>query len=218
MESETVQAICSAITAAAAFAAAVAAWVGLQAWRKQLRSNVELEAARSVLRAAFKLRDKIKYVRNPLFFSADDTEIKRWNEHVEKVLPEWNEAKIEAEILWGESFREAAASLDSCLGELRGNLQSYFNRISRKEEEGWQSEDNQYIMELERKGIHDQGSEDKDPDRRRRPGRPTPGREPAAAGGCPPGRTSRSPGRAESPASRPAPRRGRPARAVGDRR
>jgi hypothetical protein len=50
---------------------AIMAFIGINAWKKQLRGSTEYELARRYLKAIYKIRDAIKYVRNP-FISVDE--------------------------------------------------------------------------------------------------------------------------------------------------
>jgi hypothetical protein len=61
------------VTALAAGIGAVVAVVGLNAWKKQLKGKTDYELARRYLRAVYKIRDAIKFVRNP-FISLGEME------------------------------------------------------------------------------------------------------------------------------------------------
>lgn len=50
---------------------AMIAVVGVNAWKKQLKGSTEYELAKRYLKSVYKIRDAIKYVRNP-FISIDE--------------------------------------------------------------------------------------------------------------------------------------------------
>jgi len=140
------------IAALAAVTGATVAVIGLRTWRRQLRGGVELETARLALRAAYKMRDAIKVVRNPFH---DISEIvtasesssaeshgsekqeanvlggyerplyaKRW----QQVLEAGNElraAEIEGEVLWGRPFIMSLDPLTTCVHDLSFEMSEY---------------------------------------------------------------------------------------------
>ncbi len=146
--------IAEVITALAAIAAAVAAWVGLSAWKKQLHGNTDHDIAWRYLAAVLKLRNAInKTVRNPGIgleefksaseeFYGKDLESKmekdprtaetlavysiRWRE-VGKARQELDDAIVQAEIWWGEKVVGLEKDLNLCIGELFVNLANMVN-------------------------------------------------------------------------------------------
>ncbi len=146
--------IAEVITALAAIAAAIAAWVGLSAWKKQLHGNTDHDIAWQYLAAVLKLRNAInKTVRNPAIgleefksaseeFYGKDLESKmkedprgaetlavysiRWRA-VNKARQEFDDAIIQAEIWWGEKVVGLERDLNFCIGELFVNLGNMVN-------------------------------------------------------------------------------------------
>ena len=146
--------IAETITAIAAVAAAIAAWVGLSAWKKQLHGNTDHDIAWKYLAAVLKLRNAInKTVRNPGIgleefksaseeFYGKDLEAKmkenpraaemvavysiRWRE-VNKARQELDDAIVQAEIWWGNKVAGLEKDLNLCIGELFVNLTNMLN-------------------------------------------------------------------------------------------
>lgn len=146
--------IAEIITALAAIAAAIAAWEGLTAWKKQLHGNTDHDIAWKYLAAVLKLRNAInKTVRNPGIgleefksaseeFYGKDLEEKmkenprsaemlavysiRWRE-VNKARQELDDVIVQAEIWWGEKVVGLEKDLNLCIGELFVNLKNMLN-------------------------------------------------------------------------------------------
>lgn len=131
---------------AAALGAALVAWSGLGAWKKQLRGKESYELARRVLRAVLKSRDEIRRVRAPMMLAGEIGAAyeaagvprpvglegaggkgeglvyqQRWNALASQ-LTELEAELIEAEVLWGSALREPNGRLRRCTGELYSAL------------------------------------------------------------------------------------------------
>jgi hypothetical protein len=57
------------MTGIATIAAAVVATMGLHTWKRQLFGNSNYELSRRLLRSAYRLREAIQFVRNPLMLA-----------------------------------------------------------------------------------------------------------------------------------------------------
>ena len=119
------------ITGLSALTAAIIAILGLQAWKKQLKGKTEYELAQKYLRATYKIREALAWVRNPLQSATEIAQAmkeanfenvsvtdssypvksaiavyqKRFQKVTEAFL-DLDSIMLEAETLWGESVRE----------------------------------------------------------------------------------------------------------------
>ncbi|MBX3131765.1 MAG: hypothetical protein KF689_00085 [Gemmatimonadaceae bacterium] len=116
-------------TAVSAAVVAILAAIGLGTWKTQLRGTAEYEMARRLLRATYKLRDELSYVRSPWMsagemhaaaeasgekFDAFSTEQhnrafelamnRRWR-RLGDARTEMEAELLEAEVLWGPVFK-----------------------------------------------------------------------------------------------------------------
>ncbi len=129
----------SIVTALAAATAAVIAVLGLNAWKKQLRGKNDYELARRYLRAVYKLRDAIRFVRNP-FIPAEEINaaLKDSNQEKERTNREETSRAVysvrwekvtdagsdldvelrEAEISWGQEALDVERDFEKCVQEL----------------------------------------------------------------------------------------------------
>jgi len=122
--------------------AAIVAVLGLKTWRRQLKGHTEYELARRFLRAAYRVRDEIAYVRHMIVSSTEigaaleDTEVdsadldigsekavvavrsRRWK-HLQDALSSLDVERIEAEVLWGPAPLNALKPLQDRVSELR---------------------------------------------------------------------------------------------------
>ena len=131
----------STITSVALLIGAVVAVIGLNTWKKQLKGNADYELARRVLRSTYKLRDAIKYVRNP-FISVEeqasaakevgsekvggsqaifDVYSVRWQK-INTATSDLEAEGIEAEVLWGKPAVEVQKDFWDCVRKLYINL------------------------------------------------------------------------------------------------
>ena len=140
------------ITAVATAMGVLVAFMGLDAWKKQLKGKTDYELARRLLKAAYKLRNALSYVRNPwiplaesiaaleaMGYSKDDYSdhrksngavyTRRW-EKVKEASADLDLEALEAEVSWGN---EAAALLTG-LYRLRGRLLQHVDRFIQNDE------------------------------------------------------------------------------------
>ena len=140
-----------AITGIAAAVAAVVAAKGLQTWKRQLFGNMNYELARRLLRSAYRVREAIRWVRNPLILPAETASAlkgaglndsppesfdgrgeelvyqARWQKVAEANVEFWAEM-LEAEALWGPEVRQRGDALASCTGQLYTALWRWLSR------------------------------------------------------------------------------------------
>jgi hypothetical protein len=141
-------------TGVAALVAAWVAWKGLQAWRVQLHGKTEYDLARRVLRAVFKVRDQIAFVRHPFVAVGETIEAyraagidladvdllkddkratqlvyqKRW-QPLAAAVSDLSVEILEAEVLWGRSSRDLEADLRKLVAELNTAVTLYHRDI-----------------------------------------------------------------------------------------
>lgn len=120
-------------------AAIVTAWVaasGLRRWKRELLGKENLEVARTLFRAALKIRDAIAACRNPDIAGGEfpknysqDSSSKEQAEaflyvYGNRIEPVWAARKefdvavLEAESLWGDEVKVKAKAIRSCTQEL----------------------------------------------------------------------------------------------------
>ncbi|NCS98971.1 hypothetical protein GW764_02170 [Candidatus Parcubacteria bacterium] len=142
--------------------------VGINAWKKQLKGSTEYELARRYLKAVYKVRDAIKYVRNP-FISVEEmtkayeennindpdfSDNRKTNRAVysvrwEKVIDARTDLDVElleAEVIWGKKAIEVASNLNAQITKLYVSLKFFLEE--RK-------------VKPDRDIIYDMGDEDK---------------------------------------------------------
>lgn len=135
------------VLAAAAVIASVVAIIGLNNWNRQLKGEVEYELTRRLLKSAFKIREAMKLVRNPVMFGyeqpqPDEIEAKkmsydqirhfglarayqtRWDK-VNLARTEFQTDILEAEVIWGSVIHEKFKPLLELQGELYSVVQTY---------------------------------------------------------------------------------------------
>jgi hypothetical protein len=130
------------VTGAAAMTVAIVAVKGLSTWKRQLFGNANYELARRLLRATYKLREAIRYVRMPMMSNAEIAEARkaagsevpdtdsrngtederitfqaRWRK-ISDALVGFDAELLEAEALWGRPIRELSEHLLKCVSEL----------------------------------------------------------------------------------------------------
>lgn len=146
------------ITAIATVGAAVAAWEALKTWKRQLQGSKSHEIAWKYLEAVFKLRNAINYgVRNPWIdwsefqqaseehYGKDNVETAkkknpqaetfavyavRWRQ-INEARKEFRDAKVQAEIWWGNKL----PNFEKALYELVGQLYVTVKRVMEPERE-----------------------------------------------------------------------------------
>ena len=133
MPLETVQLISTLVLTASAALGAITAFVGLSAWRQQLRGQSEYELARRFLRAAFALRDEVESFRSPMILAGEtqaaaeslgvevDASAEgssrlarhvRW-QRVQKTFSDLRLEQVEAEVLWGDQVADWVAPIEA---------------------------------------------------------------------------------------------------------
>ena len=99
-----------AIIAAAALTTAILAARGLRTWQRKLRGGDEYEVARRLLQEAIGLREAMARFRNP-FVEQD------WQWIADKA-PDFEAARLQAEVLWGKKIDEVVGPLQDCVKTL----------------------------------------------------------------------------------------------------
>lgn len=141
------------ILAIAAITTASLAFVGLNAWKRQLKGKVEYELVCRVLRTTYKLRDAIKHVSNPFIFAYEmeepsgrkDNKVTydgqekynrdsysgyyctyktRWK-RVEDARADLYVELLESEVIWEESLKACFSTAFKLENELFRNIQRY---------------------------------------------------------------------------------------------
>jgi hypothetical protein len=131
------------ILVVSAAAVAYVACLGLTTWKKELRAKSNHEIARKVLKAVFRVRGAVHHVRNN-WISVDeypqkvdmtfvDKEIHmfklRW-ELLDTALQEFNEAKVEAQALWGKEFETILEPVYKVITKLNYLINEYLEKLS----------------------------------------------------------------------------------------
>jgi len=135
-----------AVFAGVGIATVTVAFLGLSTWRRQLVGNADFDAAKTLARATYKLRDAIAACRSRVILaqefpggyfdkthstrSAEEEAdalahvyFHRW-EPVWGALQQFDAATLEAEALWGEQARSRTDALRECLSQLRASMDS----------------------------------------------------------------------------------------------
>lgn len=129
-----------AVNTVAIVTGAIVAIVGVNTWKKELAGKVEYELARRYLKSVYKVREAIKFVRNP-FIPVDEISIalkesgleeadysdhersnravysKRWKK-VTEASTDLNVELIEAEVSWGKEAVEVSKGLTDQVNKL----------------------------------------------------------------------------------------------------
>ncbi len=157
------------VVTCAAATGAIVAFLGLNAWKRQLAGRTEYEVATKYLRAVYKVRDAIALVRSP-FMSAGEMAhaVKettgssesskaeqeqsdasaaaytlRWKSIME-AMSDIQAVSYEAEILWGKEAVDLIGTLRSCVSELNWAVNDYL-----KEKAGrWRNRSNEMYEEV----------------------------------------------------------------------
>lgn len=127
--------------------ASFVAIMGLNTWNRQLKGQVEYELTRRLLKSAFKIREALKVVRNPVMFGYEQSmpekaeaekmtndQIRHYGT-VRAYQARWdkvNEARaelqtdiLEAEVIWGHVIQKKFRKLFELQGELFSVVQTY---------------------------------------------------------------------------------------------
>lgn len=145
------------IVATAAGGGAIAAWVGLTTWKKQLRWESDHDLARRLLISIYRFRDSIFGVRHPVVFphemepdEADNyprerADVTRYNglgrayqrrwQKVYDVRAELYSLLLEAEAVWGDELSSSFEKIATLENELFGTLQLYIRLRDPNEDE-----------------------------------------------------------------------------------
>jgi hypothetical protein len=156
--------ITNSIIALATLSGVIIAGFGLSTWRKQLKGTYDYELARKTLFSVYKLRDALKYIRQP-FLSAgeankDDKDmpweqsayINRWKEVREAlILLETN--SLECEVVWGKGIPDARKSINPLIGQLNHAMIMYIRSITDKK---WENDFQKFSNTLYEHDEHDE--------------------------------------------------------------
>lgn len=124
--------------AGAGVATVIIAFFGLSTWNRQLRGQADFEAARTLAKATYKLREEIAVSRSrvirlyefgdPMTRRGGDTGEEyarvygeRWKP-VSDALQNFDAAVLEAEALWGEQVRGVSDKMHACLRTLAASM------------------------------------------------------------------------------------------------
>jgi len=144
------------LTAFSAVVVAIVSILGLKAWKKQLKGKTEYELARRLLRAVYKIREAISYVRNPFVSSAEISQAlqeanvqiatsdsdfhktsqgavyqMRWKKIGESVA-DLDIETLEAETIWGSEVKEKLNPLRKNIKSLQVNILRYLRTLDGK--------------------------------------------------------------------------------------
>lgn len=127
------------VIGATAASAAIFAYLGLSAWRKELKGKAEYELAKDVLKSVYRVRDGFSHVRHPAIYQYEyPPEMTNHTGHLDKehryqgtlhvyekrmevlnkAFQELEEHHLAAQVEWGSEFRTTIKSLRICRGEL----------------------------------------------------------------------------------------------------
>lgn len=146
-----------------AVTAAIFAYLGLSAWKKELKGKAEYQLAKDVLKSVYKVREAFKHVRNPAIYKYEYPENmtdyhghlkkehnyegtayvyeNRWKKMAE-AFTELEEHHLNAQVEWGAEFQDVIIKLRSCRVELQIAIQQMlerkkdpeFNRMTTREQ------------------------------------------------------------------------------------
>jgi hypothetical protein len=121
--------------------------IGVDTWKKQLKGSTEYELARRYLKAVYKIREAIKYVRNP-FISIDEMSIAleengvknpdysnnqqtnravysmRWKKVME-ARTDFDVELLESEVIWGKEAVNVASDFNAKINKLYVSLKMF---------------------------------------------------------------------------------------------
>jgi hypothetical protein len=133
--------ITNTLTAVATLFGVLIAGFGLSTWRKQLKGTYDYELAKKTLFSVYKLRDALRYVRQPFLSvgeaSRDNKDIpweqsaylNRWKEVREAlILLETN--SLECEVVWGKGIPDARKSINPLIGQLNHAMTIYIRSLT----------------------------------------------------------------------------------------
>src|SRR6266849_2208520 len=140
----------------AAAATALFAYLGLSAWRNELKGKSEYELAKRVLKAVYRVREAFKTVRNPAIYEYEFPEEmrdfhghlkpehdyegtlrvyeKRW-EKMDQPFKELEELHLEAQVEWGPEHQDVIVNLRRCRSEVLLAIQQMLRHKKNPREE-----------------------------------------------------------------------------------
>jgi len=136
--------LANVVLAGAAVAAACAAWVGLNSWKKEKAWQEDFELARKLLVALYVRHDAVRIVRNPFGWSheeevdEDTPESERKlrgleNKYEKRLTVLWEAEKdmralmLEAEAIWGKELNRCEDKLRAIEVELRVTIEEFLD-------------------------------------------------------------------------------------------
>ena len=149
---EIVNTVADVVVALAAAITACVAIYGVRSWARELHGRARFEAARSLAKAMYKLRDAIRIARTPLIVSSEfpddyrssiggrsnpDVDAKayahvfstRW-EPISAAYQEFDAQTLEAEALWGLPIRSKTDELRALVRKLRTAMEAFVSNSS----------------------------------------------------------------------------------------
>ncbi len=144
---ETTKLILEIINTLVIVVGAIVAFIGINAWKKQLKGSTEYELAKRYLKSVYKIRDAIKYVRNP-FISIDEMAVAlkengvenpdysnnqqtnravysvRWKKVMEARI-DLDVELLEAEVIWGKEAVNVIGDLNAQINKLYVSLKMF---------------------------------------------------------------------------------------------
>lgn len=164
---DIIKLILEVINTVAICTGAIMAIIGINAWKKQLKGSTEYELARRYLKAAYKIREAIKYVRNP-FITIDEmanafkesgvegvdySDNRKTNRAVyslrwKKVMEARTDLDVElleAEVIWGKESVSITSEFNSQINKLYVSLKMFLEERT---------------MNPDREIIYDMGEQD----------------------------------------------------------
>ena len=146
---EWVAIIQDGLVGAAAVAAALIAYFGVDAWKRELKGKSEYELAKRVLISVYKVREAFKQVRNPAIYQYEyPEEMKDESGHLHKdkdyagslhvyeerwavlenAFLELEEHHLEAQVEWGPQFQDVITMLRRCRTDLHLAIHQFLER------------------------------------------------------------------------------------------
>lgn len=133
-----------------AAAAALFAYLGLSAWKRELKGKSEYQLAKDVLKSVYRVREAFKHARNPAIYQYEYPEDmtdhfghlkrehryegtahvyeKRW-EIMAKAFQDLEEYHLDAQVEWGSEFQNKIVKLRTCRVNLMIAIQQNLERI-----------------------------------------------------------------------------------------
>lgn len=125
--------------AGAAITTAYIAYTGIEKWKSELKGKAEFDAARNLIKSAYKLRDEVEQCRRPFIVAGafaksqgkndPDEDGKAWAniyegrwEPVAAAIQEFEVAALEAEALWGKGIKEKSTVILQLVRMLRAAI------------------------------------------------------------------------------------------------